>query len=311
MTFIFRRGLINLSFKFQENTLVSCFHKRNRMGPPDNLPHRDLNQPDLPKKSAAFRRKVHYPEKYTVEPLRVTNLGGRDPETGRKVVNRVGGGLKYKYHWVWWKREGPKEGPPLVERVIQIMDDFARTAKIALVAGDKQMKYYLATANMKAGDLIRTSEYIPRNAVAAKEGDAFPLGALPMGTVVCCVEKNPDGGGYYAHAAGTFCTLMRRLGDKVIIQLPSKIEVALPKENMAVVGRISNVEHHKIPIGSAQRSRELGIRPKSGWWQRKTGRFGRKLRPPPPLKILDFTKKEKVEPVVLTLNVIKKPKLFV
>lgn len=27
-------------------------------------------------------RKVHYPEKYTIEPLRVSNLGGRDPDTG-------------------------------------------------------------------------------------------------------------------------------------------------------------------------------------------------------------------------------------
>lgn len=27
-------------------------------------------------------RIIHYPEKYTVEPLRVTNLAGRDPKTG-------------------------------------------------------------------------------------------------------------------------------------------------------------------------------------------------------------------------------------
>lgn len=64
----------------------------------------------------AFRRIVHYPKdkEYTVQPLNVTNLGGRDPKTGRLVVKGIGGGIKHKYHWIDWKRVGPKEGPPQV-----------------------------------------------------------------------------------------------------------------------------------------------------------------------------------------------------
>jgi ribosomal protein L2 len=42
------------------------------------------------------------------------------------------------------------------------MDDGCRTAKIALVAGDDQLKYILATENMKAGDILKTSKHIPR-----------------------------------------------------------------------------------------------------------------------------------------------------
>jgi large subunit ribosomal protein L2 len=42
------------------------------------------------------------------------------------------------------------------------MDDGCRTAKIALVAGSDQLKYILATENMKAGDVIRPSGHIPR-----------------------------------------------------------------------------------------------------------------------------------------------------
>lgn len=30
----------------------------------------------------SFRRIVHYPDEYTVKPLEVTNLAGRDPVTG-------------------------------------------------------------------------------------------------------------------------------------------------------------------------------------------------------------------------------------
>lgn len=39
--------------------------------PPNSGPH-----------SGKFRRIVHYPDKYTVKPLEVTNLGGRDPVSG-------------------------------------------------------------------------------------------------------------------------------------------------------------------------------------------------------------------------------------
>lgn len=49
-----------------------------------------------------------------------------------------------------------------MEKVVQIMDDWCHTANIALVASGKEMKYYLATENMKPGDLIRTSMHIPR-----------------------------------------------------------------------------------------------------------------------------------------------------
>lgn len=45
-----------------------------------------------------FRRTVHFPEdgKYTVKPLDNTHLAGRDPVSGRKVVQGLGGGVKHK-----------------------------------------------------------------------------------------------------------------------------------------------------------------------------------------------------------------------
>jgi len=34
----------------------------------------------------AFRRIIHFKDEYTVEPLHVTNLGGRDPVTGNILI---------------------------------------------------------------------------------------------------------------------------------------------------------------------------------------------------------------------------------
>ncbi|GJQ68897.1 mRpL2 [Trypoxylus dichotomus] len=232
----------------------------------------------------SYRRIIHYPEEYTIKPLDVTNLGGRDPVTGRLVVKGIGGGIKHKYHWVDWKREGPREGPPKVEKVVRIMKDGCRSAFIALVAFEDTLKYILATQNMKPGDLIRTSCHIPRIPVRPNEGDAYPLGALPVGTEVNCVEKYPGLGGFLVHAAGTCAKILRKTPDNhVIIQMPSKKEFALPE------------------TWSAQKNRELGNRPRSGWWQRKTGRLGRKLRKLPPVRKFEAGDTKGAEQIKLTL----------
>ncbi|CAH0399430.1 unnamed protein product [Chilo suppressalis] len=249
----------------------------------------------------AYRRIVHFPEEYTVKPLEVTNLAGRDPVTGRVVAKGIGGGIKHKYHWISWIRDGPKEGPPQEEKVIQIMEDGCRTAHIALVAVGDQLKYILATENMKAGDILKTSRELPRIPVRANEGDAYLLGALTTGTLVHCIEKTPGYGGLYIHAAGTFGTILRKQDDRVIVQMPSKRTFSFDQHCMAVVGRLSNVDHGDTPIGSPQRNRWLGNRPRSGLWHRKDGRHGRKIRPPKPVKEIVFPNKSKVSVIQMTM----------
>lgn len=45
----------------------------------------------------------------------------------------------------------------------------------------------------------------------AKEGDAYPLGALPIGTKVHCVEQSPGVTFHKVRAAGTFGTIVVRI----------------------------------------------------------------------------------------------------
>jgi len=241
-----------------------------------------------------YRFKVHYPEdgKYTIKPLKMTKLAGRDPETGRIIVGTLGGGHKRNYRWIDWYRTGPKENSFYEERVIHIQYDPNRSARIALVGSGTKLRYILATENMKAGDLIKTTCHIPRIPVRPKEGDAHPLGALPMGTQVHCVEAHPGEGGRYIKGAGNKGILMRKIGEKVVVQLPSKREIAFAPECMAVIGRLSNIDHGKQHVGSAQRRRWLGRRPASGLWQRKDGYKGRKIRPLPPVKSLTKPKEK-------------------
>lgn len=44
----------------------------------------------------------------------------------------------------------------------QIIECGCRTSHVALVAVGDKLKYILATENMKAGDIIKSSRYLPR-----------------------------------------------------------------------------------------------------------------------------------------------------
>lgn len=120
------------------------------------------NMPDLPKPGSGegqFRRIVHYPEEYTIRPLNNTHLAGRDPISGRVIAKGIGGGIKHKYHWIKYVRDGPSDSVQ-EEKVLDILFDGCRTARVALVGVGSELKYILATENMKAGDIIRTSRYV-------------------------------------------------------------------------------------------------------------------------------------------------------
>ena len=71
----------------------------------------------------------------------------------------------------------------------------------------------------------------------ANEGDAYPLGALQVGTQVHCLEKFPDYPCHVILAAGTYGTIMRKFDDRVVVQLPSKKEFAFLQTCMATVGK--------------------------------------------------------------------------
>ncbi|XP_018595639.1 large ribosomal subunit protein uL2m [Scleropages formosus] len=224
--------------------------------------------------------------KYTVRPIGMKKTGGRD-YTGKIRTHGIGGGHKQRYRMVDFQRlkfEPGKEEHSFEEKVIEVRYDPCRTADIALVAGGNRKRWIIATENMEAGDLIKTSNHIGRMAVAANEGDSYPLGALPVGTLVNNLEVYPGQGAKYIRAAGTCGVLLRKVNGTAIVQLPSKRQVQVLETCMVTVGRVSNVDHNKRIIGKAGRNRWLGIRPSSGKWKRKGGWAGRKIKPLPPMK---------------------------
>lgn len=153
---------------------------------------------------------------------------------------------------------------------------------------------------MKVGDLIKTTRKLTETPIRAQEGDAHPVGSLPIGTIISCIERQPGKGAQVAVSAGTSAQIVRKVDDSVIIKMPSKREMEISRECLAVVGRVSNVDHNKKKFKKFGEKRWLGIRPRSGRWHRKDGRFGRKIKPmrpavvynqplEPPKEVFTFT----------------------
>jgi len=72
--------------------------------------------------------------------------------------------------------------------------------------------------------------------VLPQDGDAFPLGALPLNTKIHNIERFPGQGGSFVHAAGTAASILRKINKRVIVKLPSKLEVSFDENCMATVG---------------------------------------------------------------------------
>lgn len=223
---------------------------------------------------------------YTIRPLPIHKMGGRDMESGQVVVKTLGGGNPKKFRWADMIRKANDDGSVKEERVLQLKYDPLRTPKLALVADHERTRWILASHGVEVGDIIRTYSEVPRNPVRAKDGDAHPLGALPVGTSVHHIETEPGKGAKFCIVAGSSAKIVKRAIDGVTVKLPHGDSYKVPRECMAVVGQMSNVGHEHVKLWCPQRKRWLGKRPCSGQWHKKDGYCGRKIRPD---KFIDLT----------------------
>jgi large subunit ribosomal protein L2 len=178
--------------------------------------------------------------------------GGRS-NTGRQTSFRHGGGHKKSYRLVDFRRT-KHDVPAKVERLEY---DPNRSAFIALIKyEDGDLSYILAPQRLAPGDMV-----VSGKKVDVKPGNAMPLGAMPIGTIVHNVEMKIGKGGQLARAAGAYAQLVGRDGGFAIMRLNSGETRLVRAECMATVGAVSNPDHMNQVIGKAGRSRWMGLRP--------------------------------------------------
>jgi large subunit ribosomal protein L2 len=182
----------------------------------------------------------------------VRSKGGRN-NTGRITVRHQGGGHKRRYRMIDFKRR-KFDVSATVERLEY---DPNRTAFIALVRyEDGEQAYILAPQRLAAGAKVIAGEKVD-----IQPGNAMPLKAIPVGTIVHNVEMKVGKGGQLARSAGTYAQLIGRDTGNAQLRLSSG-EVRLVSELcMATIGAVSNPDQQNINLGKAGRKRWMGVRP--------------------------------------------------
>jgi large subunit ribosomal protein L2 len=182
-----------------------------------------------------------------------TSSGGRNNH-GRTTVRFRGGGHKRVYRYVDFKRRAKFGVTATVERLEY---DPNRTAFIALIRyEDGELGYILAPQRLKAGDQVVSGERVD-----IKPGNAMPMSAIPVGTIVHNVEMKPGAGGKIARSAGTYAQLVGKDQGYAQVKLMSGELRTIRAECMASIGAVSNPDNQNVQFGKAGRMRWLGFRP--------------------------------------------------
>ena len=178
--------------------------------------------------------------------------GGRN-QHGHITSRFRGGGHKRSYRLIDFRRR-KFDMPATVERLEY---DPNRTAFIALIKyQDGELSYIIAPQRLRAGDVVVSAQRAD-----IKPGNAMPLAAIPVGTIVHNVEMKPAAGGKIARAAGQYVQLVGKDAGYAQIKLMSGELRTVRAECMATIGAVSNPDNANRQIGKAGRSRWLGRKP--------------------------------------------------
>lgn len=177
---------------------------------------------------------------------------GRDMY-GHVSVRHQGGRQKRFYRLIDWRRD--KNGVPA--RVVSIEYDPNRSANVALLQyADGEKRYILSPDHLSVGKRLMTGD-----SAEVDVGNALPLGAMPVGTIVHNVEIKPGAGAQMIRSAGTGAMVLAKEGESVQLKLPSGEIRLFSVQCRATVGQVGNIEWKNRVIGKAGRNRLMGIRP--------------------------------------------------
>ena len=182
----------------------------------------------------------------------LTKSGGRN-NTGRVTSWQKGGGHKKKYRIVDFKRT-KLDVEATVERIEY---DPNRSAFIALIKyDDGELSYILAPQKLLIGNKVISS-----NKADIKPGNAMPLNAVPVGTIIHNVELKPGKGGQIARSAGSYVQLIGKDLSYSILRLASGEVRLVLSTCMCSIGAVSNQDNQNQNFGKAGRKRWMGKRP--------------------------------------------------
>jgi len=141
--------------------------------------------------------------------------------------------------------------------VKDIIHDPGRGAPLAKVTFRDPYRYKLKSETFIASEGMYTGQFIYAGKKANLQiGNILPVGSMPEGTIVCCLEEKAGDRGRMAKASGNYATVVSHNPDtkKSRVKLPSGSKKVIPSANRAMVGIVAGGGRIDKPMLKAGRA---------------------------------------------------------
>ena len=173
--------------------------------------------------------------------------------SGVITTRHQGGRQKRFYRHIDWTRDKRD----IIGKVVSIEYDPNRTSDIALIQyTDGEKRYILAPEGIILGQKVMSGEQAPLTV-----GNALPLKAIPVGTLIHSLELVPGRGAKLVRGAGGAAVIQGFEEEWALVKLPSGEIRRFSPAAYAVIGQVGNIDWKNQEIGKAGRMRRMGVRP--------------------------------------------------
>lgn len=149
--------------------------------------------------------------------------------------------------------------------ITDIVHDPGRGTPVALVKADGVEFAIPAVEGLYVGQQIEVGD-----GAGPSSGNIVPVGRLAEGTAVSVVERRPGDGGKLVRASGGYATVVAQVGDRTILRLPSRKDIEVPSNSLAVVGTVGGGGRVDKPFLKAGSKHHL-MRARHRYWPRSRG----------------------------------------
>uniref|UniRef100_A0A8C2XNB9 Large ribosomal subunit protein uL2 n=1 Tax=Cyclopterus lumpus TaxID=8103 RepID=A0A8C2XNB9_CYCLU len=134
---------------------------------------------------------------------------------------------------------------------------------------------HTASRRGQSSSLLLRASTLDSSSTAARRlniGNVLPVGTMPEGTIICCLEEKPGDRGKLARASGNYATVISHNPEtrKSRVKLPSGSKKVISSANRAVVGVVAGGGRIDKPILKAGRAYHK-YKAKRNCWPRVRG----------------------------------------
>ncbi len=159
----------------------------------------------------------------------ITQRRGRGTTTYRAPSHKYFGKICYRSY------DDSERNAVVFGKVVDLVDCPGHFAPLAVIKYETKEEVLIsAPLNIKVGDIVASGATAP-----VQTGNVLPLKNIPEGTSIYNLECKPGDGGKLVRTSGTFAKVIGKVGEGILVMLPSKKQKNLSGECRATIGTIA------------------------------------------------------------------------